>query len=399
MRHATTIAALLKHSAPDAGALPRPGCFWIEDSASPRRHRAPFGRAQRGVEEHLEMRGWRRARPCPTDDREDPDNSGSQCQASFAFRHPGAPTFYAHIPDAFPVGQLPASWDENVDDKLLLHELLSSAAAPHLAGMAPPTFAVDHALLASLEEAGRGAEGIGEAEGKVPCWFLKHRLDAKRPRVHAYPTAAALAARLRQMGERAWRHFVVQREVHPPLLLDGRGFTLRAHVLCVARGGRDGDSALELFLHDTLLVSENEGRHGDDPGAAARVLQSGTRKPAYPLADALPELNDAVTRRAGTVAAAVFGELRAQHAPLPLGEGGALYQIYGLDFVLDTAGRAFLLEINRTPRIATGAMGEAHALYAGLVVEALVILGVVERDASSERPGGSGGWRVISQAK
>ena len=222
-------------AAADAGAAGP--CFWFEESAGPLRQPAgPFGRAQKGVEERLQALGFS---PSSADDGRPEEHR----RRSFSFRYPGAPTFCAHRPDLpGPVRQLPASWDEHVDDKLLLHLLLSAADAPRdLSGIAPPTFVVDHTLLAALEEEGEAAAGRDRREGEAaeghregeggPCWFLKHRLDARRPRVHPFASGPALAARLRRTGERSWAHFVAQREVHPPMLLLGGGGGGRKFVL------------------------------------------------------------------------------------------------------------------------------------------------------------------------
>jgi hypothetical protein len=184
----------------------------------------------------------------------------------------------------------------------------------------------------------------------------------------------------------------------------GRKFVLRAHVLAHVSGGGSGGAGaglggtggalLRLFLHGEPLVSEHAS-------AEALVLQGGARSPARPLRQALPRGHGAVLARLEGAARAVFRELQARHPiqkeeSYPGAEGGALYQIYGLDFMLDAAGGAFLLEVNRSPRIATGAMGDAHGLYTELLMDALQILYVTR--AVHKTPGECGSWREIYQA-
>ena len=63
--------------------------------------------------------------------------------------------------------------------------------------MTPPTFAVDHALLAFLDEEAAWERGT-RAERRL---FLKHRYDAKRPRVHPYDSR--LVGRAGRLGSSA----------------------------------------------------------------------------------------------------------------------------------------------------------------------------------------------------
>lgn len=360
-------------AAADTAAAP---CFWFEEPVETRRVTAPFGRAQQGVDERLQALNWQQRR--------------HEQGPSFTFNYPGAPTFCAYHPDTpAPIRQIPTSWDDHVDDKLRLHLLLSAASAA-LSGMTPSTFVVNHALLASLDEAGQDQE----MEGR---WFLKHRLDAKRPRVHPFSSSAELCERLRQMGEGSWKYFIAQKEIYPPMLIHGRKFVMRAHVLAWVRG-----DTIRLFLHSNPLVSEHEApfEAGDRASPPALVLQSGSRSAAYLLSEALPALRASILEQMGSTAAAVFRELHTQHPLAPQHSkysiGESLYQLYGLDFMLNSTGQVFLLEVNRSPRIATGAMGGVHGCYTELLMEAMQILGVTQ--TSTEASGEFGVWRDIYQA-
>mmetsp|Transcript_67249 Transcript_67249/g.185340 ORF Transcript_67249/g.185340 Transcript_67249/m.185340 type:complete len:187 (+) Transcript_67249:688-1248(+) len=173
------------------------------------------------------------------------------------------------------------------------------------------------------------------------------------------------------MGEKSWKYYVVQKEIHPPMLVRGKKFVLRAHVLAWVRGG-----TLRLFLHrwwlcgsgvlwlcgcmrrascvvrrascvvrrascvalpnhhaprtthpppcttcSEPLVSEHEKLfEAGGASMAALVLQGGTRTPAYLLNDdseLLPALRLSILEQMGTTAAAVFRELHSQHPLAP----------------------------------------------------------------------------------
>jgi len=259
--------------------------------------------------------------------------------------------------------------------------------------MTPPTFVVNHDFLESLNDQTTEDRPDG-------CWFLKHRLDAKRPRVHPYTTSAELHNRLRQMKEASWKYYIAQREIHPPMLLRGRKFVLRAHVLVAVK-----DNTLRLYLHSNPLVLEHELLTDSEAcNLSALVLQNGTRSPAYLLSEALtPALRASILDQMGVTTAHVFQELQHQH-PLVRDhaaklsnddEEAVLYQLYGLDFMLNYAGQVFLLEVNRSPRIATGAMGGVHGCYTELLMDAMQILGVIQ-DFNEPR-GEFGTWKDIYQ--
>lgn len=380
-----------------AAALgPSSPCFWYEEPSETRRVSAPFGRAQKGVEACLQTLNWQKR---SFQEQKQPP------MPNFTFKYPGAPTFCAYHPD-IPgrIRQIPTSWgwDDHLDDKLCLHLLLSAATANTtsavLSDIVPPTFVVNNALLTSLEG--------GEVQGDE-WWFLKHRLDAKRPRVRPYNSTVDLRERLRQMREGSWKYFIVQKEIYPPLLIHNRKFVLRAHVLAWVCGG----NTLRLCLHSDPLVSENEAPfEASCSSLPALVLQSGSRSAAYLLSesDALFTLRTSILEQMSSIVAAVFHELHTQHIfPLVLSHAQhpndneeTLYQLYGLDFMLNSTGKVFLLEVNRSPRIATGAMGDVHRCYTKMLMEALQILGVTNNTSSKEyaSPDGFGAWRNVYRA-
>lgn len=395
----------------DSAGSDRP-CFWYEDPPETQRVPATFGRAQKGVENRLQTLNWQTRQICHE------EGNQPRLVPSFTFKYPGAPTFCAHHPGIpGPIRQIPASWDNHVDDKLLLHLLLSANSTMTCHNMTPPTFEVNHALLASLE----AGQGQGTDDGEGCHWMLKHRMDSKRPRVHPYGSDAKLSKQLRQMKESSWKYYIAQKEIHPAMLIRGRKFVLRAHVLVLVSKG-----TLRLFLHDNPLVSENQERFvAEEAGDAwasqptsALVLQSGSRSASYLLAESeelSPFMCASILEQISSTVATVFQELHNQH-PFPsalqhdlqyaqhhssdASSQGSMYQLYGLDFMLNSSEKVFLLEVNRSPRIATGAMGDVHGCYTEFLVQAMQILGVLEDTSSVElqKSGKFGTWRDIHHA-
>ena len=177
---------------------------------------------------------------------------------------------------------------------------------------------------------------------------------------------AKLSKRLRQMKESSWKYYIAQKEIHPAMLICGRKFVLRAHVLVLVSRG-----TMQLFLHDNPLVSENEERFvAEEAGSpwasqpvSALVLQSGSRSASYLLAESeelSPFLRASIPEQMISIVATVFHELHTQHSfPLALMQHdlqyaqhlsgapsqGSMYQLYGLDFMLNSRWKVFSLEV------------------------------------------------------
>ena len=63
-----------------------------------------------------------------------------------------------------------------------------------------------------------------------------------------------LKGKLEDIGEKAWPWYVLQQEVWPPLLLHGRKFVLRAHVLL----HRELGETPRVYLHSSPVVMEHD---------------------------------------------------------------------------------------------------------------------------------------------
>lgn len=166
------------------------------------------------------------------------------------------------------------------------------------------------------------------------------------------------------------RHFVAQPYIHPPLLLPecgNRKFHIRAYVLCVG--------ALKVYVSHSMLAlfagraysapweKNNGGVAGDDGSEQGEgYLDAHLTNTCIqgPKADAgsvrrfwdVPGLEDAakndIFNQVCTVTGEVF-EAAAKAMMVHFQPLGFAFEVFGLDFLVDAAGRAWLLEVNAFP--------------------------------------------------
>ena len=236
----------------------------------------------------------------------------------FCTRKAGVPQYPpAHGPV---VRQLPLEVSALLDDKIQMVTTLKQAAMDHLT---PP-----HDT-ASSDSWATDTERVGR--------FVKHRGGVKGKSVHYFPDAAAARAWLDQKGGLAY--YAVQHEVPGQLLNDNRRFVLRAHVLFTGQRG---------FLHRDVIClpyAEPYVAGGAHPKATV-VSQAGKGHPTpYLWAD---QFDQCVEIAAGLVTAL---------APMiPQRHNVCWCHLMGLDIVLDTDGRLWLLEVNSYPAMGNGTM-------------------------------------------
>ncbi|KAK4956655.1 hypothetical protein LTR10_006182 [Elasticomyces elasticus] len=189
------------------------------------------------------------------------------------------------------------------------------------------------------------------------------------------------------------RHFVAQPYIHPPLLLPpphesaGRKFHIRTYVLAVG--------ALKVYVYKPMLALF-AGHQYQAPTASNTTpshlnahltntcLQNGSREGSihafWSLPSALPNLDskskdwrrdvfDQICAITGETFEAAARTMGIHFQPLP-----NAFEIFGLDFLIDGAGKAWLLEVNAFPDFAqTG--GELQGVVKGLM-EGVVEVGV-----------------------
>lgn len=189
------------------------------------------------------------------------------------------------------------------------------------------------------------------------------------------------------------RHFVAQPYIHRPLLLPepypsaGRKFHIRTYVLAVG--------ALKVFVYKPMLAlfaaqpytapqSSEDGSPNDDLSShlTNTCLQSGEREGSVHAFWSLPHHVDlSVSSRqdwrqdvfaqicsvTGEVFEAAARSMGIHFQPLP-----NAFEVFGLDFMVDGDGTAWLLEVNAFPDFAqTG--GELQELIAGLCEEVVEV--------------------------
>ena len=179
------------------------------------------------------------------------------------------------------------------------------------------------------------------------------------------------------------RHFVAQPYIHPPLLLpelDNRKFHIRVYVLAVGsmrvyiyrdmlalfaakpyqppsavarEGGGSEEGGLEIDLDAHLT---NTCLQGDDTAAKANSVRRFWDLPlGRDTADSIFEQICAVT---GEVFEAAARGMMVHFQPL-----ACAFEVYGLDFLVDAAGTAWLLEVNAFPDFKQ--TGELKGIVAG----------------------------------
>jgi hypothetical protein len=207
--------------------------FFLTDKSSKSVGGKPFGKAQRAVEDCLRASGW----------AQKPFTVASTSQslasnASLVFVHPRSMVFSMHCSSCARFRQLSEACTRHLDDKRDLCINISAAGF----SIIPQTFPT---LSSDLINQLLATEETVERKHAQPHWFLKHRLDSARPRVHPFASISELKRKLEEIGERAWPWYVLQKEVWPPLLLNGRKFVLRAHVFIHQKPGEK----LRVYVH------------------------------------------------------------------------------------------------------------------------------------------------------
>lgn len=253
-------------------------------------------------------------------------------------------------------------------------------------------------LRASLQRNGGGGEGSLEAD-KREWWILKPSMSDRGQGIRLFSTMEELQGIFdgweaempssddedeEDDGNGAGadgddrdgittshlRHFVAQPYIHPPLLLPecgNRKFHIRTYVLCVG--------ALKVYVSRSMLAlfagraysapweKKNSGGAGDDDqGDDEGYLDAHLTNTCIqgPKADAgsvrrfwdVPGLENAakddIFAQVCTVTGEVF-EAAAKAMMVHFQPLGFAFEVFGLDFLVDAAGRAWLLEVNAFP--------------------------------------------------
>jgi hypothetical protein len=183
------------------------------------------------------------------------------------------------------------------------------------------------------------------------------------------------------------RHFVAQPYIHPPLLLaDGRKFHLRTYVLCIG--------SLKVYVYRAMLalfagttyappwetadlaahltntcLQGDAAAQDDGSGTGTGTGSSSSVRRFWDLDGLEPTLKQSIFNQICDITGDVF-EAAARGMPVHFQPLPNAFEVFGLDFLVDAAGTAWLLEVNAFPDFKqTG--GELQSLVAVFWKEAL----------------------------
>ncbi|KAL2021254.1 hypothetical protein VTK56DRAFT_7333 [Thermocarpiscus australiensis] len=205
------------------------------------------------------------------------------------------------------------------------------------------------------------------------------------------------------------RHFVAQPYIHPPLLLpqvNNRKFHIRVYVLALgslrvyvyrdmlalfasqpyeAPSSSNNNTNLDAHLTNTCLQTEKTGPAADDGGGLVHRFWDLPLPPSQ--ASCIFSQICAVT---GELFEAAARGMTVHFQPL-----AHAFEAYGLDFLVDAAGTAWLLEVNAFPdfrQTGAGLTGVVAGFWSGVVRRAVLpfVVGDDDDDDDGERKKGEG---------
>ncbi|CAJ1390731.1 unnamed protein product [Effrenium voratum] len=283
-------------------------------------------------------------------------------------------SFPAHAAtDELPlIRPFPQEFTRKLDNKASLAAHLTAAGCD----IHPMTWDAQEFLRAPPEE---GPEGPEET------FFLKHSLGVKGNAVHVFDRTA-LDARLAELGLRC-ESFIVQRCVAPLSLRNGRKWVMRAHALLHAMNG-----TVRLYSHRDVISLEYGQPYTSRLDLRAAHVSNSAKLKHLPK----PELvkDELVLQQVQQLTRQAFASVAEW---IPLGpyapEEAELCQVFGLDIILDAHGKAWLLEVNDYPAIASGTMEHVDTkVYTDLVRDVLLLVVLPKVDSTTPSPGG---WQLI----
>jgi len=336
---------------PRAGAVPFAKVYWLG------RHRTwgwgnPLGKLHKQGIQLLESYGWRRV-----------DEGDTQAVPVFCWCTRKAADFPASGScDSFLplIRPFPQDVTDQLDDKGLLAAHLEAA---NLSQVSPPTWAAE-------------AFHLNPPHMDGP-WFLKHVRGVKGNAVHLFEDVAAVTRRLESLG-RGREHFVVQRAVRPPALVNGRKYVVRVHAVLHA-----SDIGVAAYCHENMVVLDHGTNYTPDTSSRAAHISSAAPSKHCPK----PRLLDDKTlaTQVHALVACTFAAVLAHVPRGPLAPANAeLCSVFGLDIVTDSSGQAWLIEVNSYPAIASGTMaGVDPVIYTELVRDLLKLVVLPCLDSST----------------
>jgi hypothetical protein len=226
--------------------------------------------------------------------------------------------------------------------------------------------------------------------------FVKHRRGVKGQAVHVARTMQQLL-QLQQRLKGSSKDFIVQQEV-PPLLLQGRKFVMRVHVLAVPQplqlhSGDPAAVAVRVYVHEDAIVLQHAQQY--DPASddsAVHISSMGKQHPVLVLlaGSLLPAgLQKSDWQQLQGLAVRCIDAVHHVLLPAAVHPGVVLYHLFGFDCMVNTAGQVVLLEVNSYPAIASGTMcGVDVNVYTRLIGDLVRLLVLPVADGVAPEPGG-----------
>ena len=216
----------------------------------------------------------------------------------------------------------------------------------------------------------REAAAAAKLRGEGGMWICKCPPLNRGRGIHVFKSAKAAEQFLkrRALASTKNRTWVVQKYLENPLLLGGRKFDIRLLVLLTsdgrvfmyrdsyvrtASGAYDANNVKDPSLHlvnDAVQAKfEGYGKFEDANKLSFGELQA--MLDASPLADGrvLSVASDLWPAMRKVVSHVFCCALHQHFAPAP--PGCAMFELFGLDFMVDDVGRSYLLEVNSGPAL------------------------------------------------
>lgn len=352
--------------------------FWYGRHPALKDFSSPLGKLPKPAIDHLRSIGWRQI--------ETSDASAPAIIPAFAWTTRKAGNFPAAGDNLPLVRPLPQACTAVLDDKLSLAHLTLSN--PGLRSVSPCSYVDLEALLVGLQQ----QPTMDETPRR---YFVKHRFGVKGQAVRPMGEAA-LCDWLVGLGASARRSsdFVVQAEVAPPALWEGRKFAVRCHCLVAASGRQTMPSA---WLHrDVIILPHAAPFDTTSDDRAVHVSQAGRNHPAPILAAQVPADHPAAQRMLWPRLRRVVAHcLSAAHTALvpPAAERcqrSTLFSVLACDVTLSADGAPWLLEVNSHCALGDGTMAAVDPeVYTRLVRDVASLLVLPALDPKAEpSPGG-----------
>jgi hypothetical protein len=216
----------------------------------------------------------------------------------------------------------------------------------------------------------REAAAAAKRRGEGAMWICKCPPLNRGRGIHVFKSAKAAEQFLkkRALASAKNRTWVVQKYLENPLLLSGRKFDIRLLVLLTsdsrvfmyrdsyvrtASGEYDAanvkDASIHLVNDAVQAKTEGYGKFEDSNKLSFAELQAVLD--AQPLPDGrVLSVDEDVWPAMRSVVSHVFCCALHQHfSPSP--PGSAMFELYGLDFMVDDRGKSFLIEVNSGPAL------------------------------------------------